>query len=180
MVVVFFTDGWANTFNATMNGVSMNVGGDAAAEFVAGQSGIFCMNPTNGSYSTSPYGDTGATSTTMVAKCNGQNWFQATDTGPPDSLPSDAPLDMVNIGYEADYRTVQLANTMRAAGTTVYAIGLGDKINTTYLEELANDPGSPTYNSSEPSGIFENAPTAADLQPAFEAIAAKILSRITH
>jgi hypothetical protein len=69
---------------------------------------------------------------------------------------------------------------MRASGITVYSIGLGDKINTTYLQELANDPASPLYNASEPSGLAEFAPTASDLDTAFQTIASKILLRLTQ
>jgi Flp pilus assembly protein TadG len=192
-VVVFFTDGWANTNNDIINGVSMNYGGDAPAEF-SSTSGIFCMNPTTGADTPSPpYGVTAASSITMVAKCNGQNWFPATDTGPPDNLPSQAPMDMVNIATEADYRAVKLANSMRALGYTVYSIGLGDKINNTYLMEVANAApytitsggvtttySNPDYNSSEPVGLAEFAPTSSDLDAAFQTIASKILLRITH
>ncbi len=78
------------------------------------------------------------------------------------------------------YRTVQLANQMRTQGTTIYSIGLGDKINTDYLLKVANDPASPQYDSGEPSGIAAFAPTASDLDTAFQTIASKILLRLTH
>ena len=89
-------------------------------------------------------------------------------------------LNTTNVSTEAKYRAVQLANTMRAQGITVYSIGLGDKINETYLQEVANDPASPEYNSSEPSGLAEFAPTASDLDTAFQTIASKILLRLTQ
>ena len=69
---------------------------------------------------------------------------------------------------------------MRTQGITVYSIGLGDKIDTTYLQELANDPASPQYNASEPSGLAEFAPTASGLDTAFQTIASKILLRLTQ
>jgi hypothetical protein len=110
--------------------------------------------------------------------CDGVSNFTATDTA--EILTNPAKLTITNIADEADYRAVQYANTMRAAGITVYSIGLGDKINTTYLQELANDPASPDYNANEPSGIATFAPTASDLDTAFQTIASKILLRLTN
>jgi len=156
-VVVFFTDGWANTNQDTL--------GEAAVGWC---SGVFCMNPTTGS--------TISYSSGNVGSCNGSSTFPSQDP----SLANPAQLTELNISTESDYRAVQSANTMRTQGITVYSIGLGDKINTTYLQELANDPASPTYNASEPSGIAAFAPTASDLDSAFQTIASKILLRLTH
>jgi hypothetical protein len=121
-------------------------------------------------------GSTISYSSGNVGSCNGSSTFPSQDP----SLPNPAQLTELNISTEADYRAVQSANTMRTQGITVYSIGLGDKINTTYLQELANDPASPTYNASEPSGIAAFAPTASDLDSAFQTIASKILLRLTH
>lgn len=89
-------------------------------------------------------------------------------------------MNTTNVSNDAKYRAVQLANTMRTQGVTVYSIGLGDKIDETYLQEVANDPASPEYNPNEPSGLAEFAPTASQLDSAFQTIASKILLRLTQ
>ena len=133
-IVVFFTDGWANTNQDTLGGGLVNYGGCAPAEFAVGWcNGIVCLNPSNGSMASG----TVMGSTTAVASCNGVSKFTPQDTA---DLTNPASLTIQNISTEADYRAVQLANTMRAQGITVYSIGLGDKIDQTYLQELANDP----------------------------------------
>ena len=173
-VVVFFTDGWANSIQATVAGSQVNFGGCAPAEFAVGWcNGISCWNAANGG----SIGGTVVSSPNTAVTCDGASTFTATDTA---DLTNPASLTINNIADEADYRAVQLANTMRSQGITVYAVGLGDKINTTYLQELANDPASPEYNANEPSGIFADAPTASDLDTAFQTIASKILLRLTH
>jgi Flp pilus assembly protein TadG len=85
-----------------------------------------------------------------------------------------------DIANDATYRTEQLANLMRNStnNITIYSIGLGNKINEQYLQEIANDPNSPTYDSSQPQGEAVFAPTATDLQAAYETIASKILLRL--
>ena len=173
-VVVFFTDGWANTVQDTLGGSLVNFGGCAPAEFPLGWcNGISCMNPTTGAQ----ISGTVVSSITTVARCNGVNAFPAQDTA---ELANPASLTIQNIADEADYRAVQLANTMRTQGITVYSIGLGDNINQTYLQELANDPASPDYNANEPSGLAEFAPTASDLDTAFQTVASRIVLRLTQ
>jgi hypothetical protein len=78
------------------------------------------------------------------------------------------------------YRAVQLANGMRAQGIVVYSIGLGDKISAPFLQQVANDPASSTFDSSQPIGQAVFAPTAADLQSVFQTIASKILLRLSQ
>ncbi len=102
--------------------------------------------------------------------------FNAHDPG----IRNPARLDTTNISTDAKYRGVQLANTIRAQGVTVYSIGLGDKIDQTYLLEMANDPASPTYDPTQPSGLAEFAPTSSQLDTAFRTIASKILLRLTQ
>ncbi len=168
-VAVFFTDGWANTDQNTLGGSLVNYGGCSPVEAAVGWcSGVFCMSPTTGNTISYSGGSTGS--------CNGSSTFPAQDP----SLSNPSSLSQLDISTEADYRAVELANTMRSQGITVYSIGLGDKINQTYLQEIANDPASPEYNASEPSGIAAFAPTASDLDSAFQTIASKILLRLTH
>jgi Flp pilus assembly protein TadG len=174
-VVVFFTDGWANSIQIPVGANQVDFGGCAPAELAVGWcNGVSCWNASNGS----SLGGTVVSSPNTAVTCDGVSKFTPTDTAEIPSNP--ASLTINNLADEADYRAVQLANTMRAQGITVYSIGLGDKINETYLQELANDPASPEYDASEPSGIAAFAPTASDLDSAFQTIASKILLRLTH
>ena len=63
-----------------------------------------------------------------------------------------------NITLDATYRTEQLAETMRNSTNqiTIYTIGLGNKINVGYMQNLANING--VADSSEPQGDYEYAP----------------------
>ena len=168
-VVVFFTDGWANTNQDTLKGKLVNYGGCSPVEAAVGWcNAFFCMDPNTGATISYNLGSAGS--------CNGSSTFTAQDP----SIRNPAQLNITNVSQDAKYRAVQLANTMRAQGITVYSIGLGDKIDQTYLQELANDPASPQYDPSQPSGLAEFAPTANELDTAFQTIASKILLRLTQ
>ena len=159
-VVVFFTDGWANTNQDTLtcSRNPVNYGGCSPVEQSVGWcSGVSFLSPSNGS----------------SVSCNATT-FPAHDPG------LSHVINPADISTEAMYRAVQLANVMRNQGTTIYAIGLGDKINETYLQELANDPASPEYDPHQPAGLAEFAPTASDLDNAFQTIASRILLRLTQ
>lgn len=160
-VVVYFTDGWANTNQDTLHcspDLKVNYGGyDAPA------TGWAFLNPTTGTQYPSSF-------------CTAATTFPTIDP----ALSNPATLSRANITTEGEYRAITLANQMRAQGMTVYSIGLGNDIDTTYLQEVANDPASPTYNPNQPSGLAEFAPTSTDLDTAFQTIASKILLRITQ
>ena len=78
------------------------------------------------------------------------------------------------------YRANQVANSMRAQNIVIYSIGLGDKISQAFLQQVANDPASSTFNPNEPVGQAVFAPTAADLQSVFQTIASEILLRLSQ
>ena len=157
-VVVFFTDGWANTNQDTLSCGLVNYGGCSPVEQSVGWcNGVSFLSPKTGN----------------PVSCNA-NAFPKQDP-----LVSNS-INISNISIDAKYRAVQLAETMRTQGITVYSIGLGDKIDETYLQELANDPASPQYNAKEPSGLAVFAPTAGELDTAFQTIASKILLRLTQ
>jgi hypothetical protein len=82
-----------------------------------------------------------------------------------------------NVSRDAEFRTLQLADDMRAQGTYIYSIGLGAPpwLNVTFLQQVANDPNSPTFNPNQPVGqaVIANDPTALDA--VFQQIASKIL-----
>jgi Flp pilus assembly protein TadG len=168
-VVVFFTDGWANTNQDTLGGQKVNYGGCSPVEAAVGWcNAFFCMNSINGSTISATLGSVGS--------CPRANKFTAQDP----SISNPAQMNTTNVSTDAKYRAVQLANTMRTQGITVYSIGLGDMVDQTYLQEVANDPASPEYNPNEPSGLAEFAPTSSQLDAAFQTIASKILLRLTQ
>jgi hypothetical protein len=85
-----------------------------------------------------------------------------------------------NVTADGEYRAVQTANAMRDQQMVVFSIGLGTGINKTFLQQVANDPASPTFDSNKPIGQAVFAPTAADLQNVFQTIASQILLRLTQ
>jgi von Willebrand factor type A domain-containing protein len=89
-------------------------------------------------------------------------------------------ITSANIANDAMYRAVNVANNMRADGITVYAIGLGDKISQSFLQQIANDPASSTFNSSLPVGQAVFAPTPAQLNTVFQTIASEISMRLSQ
>ena len=87
---------------------------------------------------------------------------------------------------DAQYRSLAVANAMRAEGMYVYSIGLGSSVDTAFLKQIANDPSSSTYDSTQPAGMAVFAPSCpsstctAELQQVFQTIAAQILLRLTQ
>ena len=160
-VAVFFTDGWANTVQDTLNcppSTLLNVGGCSPPENALGWCSNFSfMDPTNGN----------------GASC-GATSFPSQQTGTMETL------NMANISNDAMYRAVQVANSMRAQGIVIYSIGLGNTISQAFLQQIANDPASSTFNPNEPVGQAVFAPTAADLQGVFQTIASEILLRLSQ
>ena len=63
---------------------------------------------------------------------------------------------------------------------TIYSIGLGDKINQAYLQDIANDPAAATYDATQPSGQAVFAPSASQLNTVFQTIASKVLLRLSQ
>jgi Flp pilus assembly protein TadG len=160
-VAVFFTDGWANTINNTVNcppNTNLNFGGCSPPEQSAGWcNGISFMSPTTGN----------------TVNCGAQN-FPSQVTG------TTLTINETNVANDALYRAVTVAQSMQNQGIVIYSIGLGDKISEAFLQQVANDPASSTYNSNLPTGEAVFAPTAADLQSVFQTIAAEILLRLSQ
>ena len=160
-VAVFFTDGWANTVEDTLNcppSTLLNFGGCAPPEAAVGWcSGISFLDPTTGN-----------------GRSCGATQFPSQVAG------GMQPLTQQNIANDAMYRAIQVANSMRAQNIVIYSIGLGDKISQAFLQQVANDPASTTFNPNEPVGQAVFAPTAADLQGVFQTIASEILLRLSR
>ena len=160
-VAVFFTDGWANTVQNNLicpPSTSLNFGGCSPPESAVGWcSGVSFMDPVTGN-----------------SRSCGASSFPSQLTG------TNQPLTQANIANDAMYRAVQVANNMRAQNIVIYSIGLGDKISQAFLQQIANDPASSTFNANLPVGQAVFAPTAADLQTVFQTIASEILLRLSQ
>ena len=87
-----------------------------------------------------------------------------------------------NVTADAEWRSIQVADEMRADHIVVYSIGVGTGINQTFLKMIANDPslaGTPGYVGTSYDGISIVANTGADLPAVFEKIADAILKRLS-
>ncbi len=84
--------------------------------------------------------------------------------------------------YAANNLADNTATRIRTDATLtpfIYTLGLGgtssEPIDHDLLRRIANDPASPTYTSTQPTGIYVYAPTTAQLTDAFVKIASEIL-----
>jgi hypothetical protein len=62
--------------------------------------------------------------------------------------------------------------------TVIFSIGLGNAAappNADFLKRVANDPGSSSFDSSKPPGLYVFAKSASDLDDAFRRVAAEVL-----
>lgn len=178
-VVVYFTDGLVNeiqdTFNCTSSwGATLyNYGG-----YDSGSSVDF-FKPTDGT-DWGGLDSNGNPPHSPTPDCTGVTKFTSQIDGTQKSF------TRTNVTADAQYRSLQTANALRAEGVYVYSIGLGSDPSQTFLQEVANDPASPTYNSSQPVGMAVFAPDCPsahctqELQQVFQTIAARILLRLTQ
>ncbi len=192
-VVVYFTDGLMNTIQDTFNCPTaklINYGGydqtNVTPDF---------FDPTNGT-------DWGTVSTSGASKgalpydskgdyCKSAGKYVTTFYSQRDKK-QEAFLQS-SVTAEAQYRALLTATALRTETpipTYIYVIGLGSGVSVTtrtFLGQIANDPAFPaTYAPNQPAGLFlyvPNCPSAtctADLNTAFQTIAAKILLRLTQ
>jgi hypothetical protein len=167
-VIVFFTDGMANTFNYNLNCGSRNMSYDGNL-----------FDPATGNHASS-----GCTVPNPITSIDGSTLVDTSRNG------SQASCDSMH--YEAQKRAETWANQARSQGNTIYCIGLGNPngnnlgecndgvfpiLNPTFLKDVANTPDSATYNPSQPSGIFVTATNASQLQAVFQTIAQQLLSQ---
>ncbi len=97
-----------------------------------------------------------------------------------------------NVTAETQYRAIKSAYAMRTESpvpTYIFTIGLGPSVSSTtqaFLAQLANDPSYSTYILGQPQGHFfwisacPGATCTADLNAAFNDIAAEVLLRLTQ
>jgi hypothetical protein len=71
-----------------------------------------------------------------------------------------------------------LTHTGSLSNIIIYSIGLGNApypISPDLLKRVSNDPASTIFDSTKPAGLFIQAPTSADIDAAFAAVASEIL-----
>ena len=167
-VVVFFTDGMANVIQQTLGcGQTFNFGGyDPPA------TGVAFFNPD------APATQTGQAYPLCVSM----------DYGTPSCCPGTTqffsrqndtfePFTQASVAAESRYQSIDFANQIRAQGMYVFSIGLGGSgVDLSFLQQVANDPNSPTLDPSQPVGqaVIANDPT--QLQSVFQQIASEILT----
>jgi hypothetical protein len=168
-VIVFFTDGMANTFNYIFNCGLRNIGLPSGATPTL-------FDPTTGDPNNS-----GCTIPAMLSSIN-----PSTGGLTPNAVDTTSCIAMHD---EAENRAEWIAYLARAQGITIYCVGLGDPsspgecsgafpvLNPTFLNEIANAPDSPAFNASQPSGLSVVATNASQLDAVFQSIAQQLLSR---
>jgi Mg-chelatase subunit ChlD len=162
-IVVFFTDGLANTFPYS----EKCTGFDAFVLAATSDPWYALMNPTveNVSYCSAK--------TAPSLCCDKLGTFKSFDG-------TNKTTSAKNILAEAKGWSIKIASDMRKEDMIVFSIGLGGTaVDQAFLRQIANDPSATTFDPSQPVGeaFFPN--TASELEVIFQTIAAKILMRLT-
>jgi Flp pilus assembly protein TadG len=175
-VVVYFTDGYANTIqdNLSCSGIATlyNFGGYDSGSSVA----VFDTSSGN---TIATYNGISSWSPSTTCLKNVSHFTSAIDG-------QSKQLNRTNVTADAKYRAAQTATAARAEGMIVYSIGLGNNVDQSFLQQIANDPASLSYDPNQPVGEAVFAPNcpssecSAELQQVFQTIAAKILLRLTQ
>mgnify|MGYP000112008844 CR=1 FL=1 len=121
----------------------------------------YCSIPSGGSFGSG-------------CSCAGVSSFTSAIDGTQKSLTRD------NVADDAKFQAIQMANTMRANGTIVYSMGLGNNVDVDFLQRVANDPDRPGHVATYYDGEALIAPTAADLKTQFDLLAKQIILRLTR
>jgi Flp pilus assembly protein TadG len=166
-IVVFCTDGLANLVQDTFPcppSTTLNYGGNDACP------GVSFFDSIIGGNALCTVDDGGVPSC-----CEGASGFPSAAYG------SMQPFICMEVTAEAQFRAIQVANQMRAAGIIVYSIGMGNDINLNFLQQIANDPalaGTPGYTPTTYDGQAVVANDVSQLSAVFQQIASKILLRL--
>jgi Flp pilus assembly protein TadG len=170
-VIVFFTDGLANTWYwSGFNCGPRDMGPDGSTSelydpnALNSSTGFGCIMP-----ATIPSITPGGTVTTSY-KCGTGNHSDG------------------SMYSEAELRAERIAFLARSNSNIVYSIAFSSGYeecpsrpspNIAFLKNIANTPDSATYDQYQPSGDVAIGTSAADLNDLFQTIAAKILLRLT-
>jgi hypothetical protein len=156
-VIVFFTDGYANTFqtNFSCRVAPINLGQSDPSFGGSGGApwGYEFMDPAGG----------------VDPSCNSTT-FPSID-GTTKTISS---LNQ-NVWNEGQLHALSVANQIRSANIVIYSIGIGDGLSQDFLRNVANDPAGSAYDPGQISGEAVFASDASQLEAAFEAIATKVL-----
>jgi Flp pilus assembly protein TadG len=91
----------------------------------------------------------------------------------------DEPAAIANASANAFDNQAQSIRNKTSYPVTIFTIGLGGTVvwplNTVLLQRVANDPNSPIYDSTKPTGAFIYAPTITQLQDAYLQVQSQIL-----
>jgi Flp pilus assembly protein TadG len=170
-VIVFFTDGLANTFQY----FPLQCG-----------AGTVINNISPDSATWDPDQDCSGTSCTFPSCLVSINGGCVDRT-----LPCPAPMENRSKGLydEAEARALAVANKARDEGNVIYSIGMADPtstgecgrpaINPDFLRSVANDPSASDFNKDQPQGLAFIAGDASQLPAVFSAVADAILARLT-
>jgi Flp pilus assembly protein TadG len=188
-IVVYFTDGKVNTISDTFNCVSKGVTTPTLYNYGGYDNGsqvdFFVPKAVSGyasGYDLGGVDGNGYPPAMPPSKndCSPVTQFYSQSTS------SNEPFQRSYVTADAKYRSLQTANAMLNEGITIYSIGLSTAADQTFLQEIANDPSSPTYNPKLPEGLavfVPNCPSStctADLNQVFQVIASKILLRLSQ
>jgi Flp pilus assembly protein TadG len=108
----------------------------------------------------------------------GNHPFRAVDTFYYGGLPQvrpDTPKGIVNSSFITADNAAYAIRYDPDFATVIYTIGLGASVNDDFMERVANDPRASSYDRSKPAGVYKKAPTASQLQAAFQEIASQVL-----
>jgi hypothetical protein len=170
-VIVFFTDGMANTFNYVLNCGARNIG----------YSGPTLYNPANGNVDNT--GCTVPATLSSIDPAGGVLTPNAVDAS------GNSQASCISMHNEAENRAERIAWLARSQGITIYCIGLGNPagvgecdnafpvLNPVFLKDVANTPDSETYEANQPSGLSVVATDASQLAAVFQSIAQQLLSQ---
>jgi len=104
----------------------------------------------------------------------------------PKKLPGNLTVNGTNVRSVAANQTEAQANTIRAAGYTIFSVGLGnpnatdpgDVPDQAFLRRLANEHG--IVSASQPQGEMLFAPSPEELDQTFALLADRIITRLTR
>ena len=196
--IVFLTDGYANVIddNLSCAGYStINYGGHDSPDTT-----VDFFNPANGATVCSAPGNSnpGNTPTCCAATActctHGATLGPCTAGGTQKCFNSSSysnqlfPFTRQWVSTDARGRTLQWATALRtqASPVTIYTIGVGNNVDTAFLQQMANDPSTGTYNPQQPPGLAlqvarcPSATCSAEVLQAYQTIAANILLRLTQ
>lgn len=176
-VLVFFTDGYANTYQATFACAQTQPLNFEADDFPVDGSKAGRFMKANGDTINNC---TVTNLDTATPQCCPITTFASVDPAQPVK-----PVNWSNVWNEAQRRALFTADSARANGTVIYSIGLGSALNRDFLKAIANDPTGAgylgyRYDPNQPAGEAVFAPDDKALDAVFQTVASKILLRLTQ